>query len=78
MLDVVFVGYYVALDVGIVVVCCCCIHPLHGNVLMCRNYMILLGCRLAEWWLCYEVGCVVIYVVIIGCYGWVLLLLCCG
>ena len=48
MLDVVYVGYYVALDVVIVVVCCCCIHPLHGDVLMRRNHVIMYVCRLAE------------------------------
>ena len=52
MYDVVLVGYYVALDVVIVVICCCCIHPLHGDVLRCRNYMIMLYAGWAEWWLC--------------------------
>ena len=23
-------------------VCCCCVHAFHGDVLMCRNYMVVL------------------------------------
>ena len=49
MLDVVFVGYQVALNVVIVVVCRCCIHPLHGNVFMCRNHMVRCLVQVAEW-----------------------------
>ena len=38
--DVVYVVYSVVLGVVIVVVCCGCIHPLHGDVFMCRDHEI--------------------------------------
>ena len=39
--DVVIAVYHVALIVVIVVTCCCCVHASHGDILMCRKFMVM-------------------------------------
>ena len=77
MLDVVYVGYYVALDVVIVVVCCCCIHPLHGDVFMCRNHMIMYVVQVGrEWCCCMMLFMLFTMLLLLSCLDCIVLMLC--